>query len=150
MSLLRITEIAQVGELRWGITLIDDTGEPILRTINPLAKGVALSAAKVLKHKGPDAPLLEKRPARPGAPAWVAEKTDLGWLVTFTLVSETPFDLLLKPEDAPTDTKVVENALKGVEANLMKAEIKWDPPEADPAYDEKQSDETQTIGHPGS
>ena len=149
MSLLRITEIAQVGERRWGIILTDDTGKPILQNTDPLAKGVALSTAKVLKHKGPDAPVLEESPGGLVS-AWIAEKTDLGWLVRFTLVSETVFDLLLKPEDATGDTKVVENALKTVKANLVKAEIKWDPPEADPAYEEKESDETQTIGHPGS
>ena len=31
MSLLRITEIAQVGEHRWGISLTDDTDKPILQ-----------------------------------------------------------------------------------------------------------------------
>ena len=149
MSLLRITEIAQVGERRWGISLTDDTGKPILRNTDPLAKGVALSTAKVLKHKGPDAPVLEESPGRLVS-AWVAEKTDLGWLVRFTLVSETVFDLLLKPEDATGNIKVVENALETVKANLVKAEIEWNPPEADPAYEEKESDLTPTIGYPGS
>lgn len=150
MSLLRIKEVAQASELRWGVSLIDDTGEPILRSTDPLAKGVAHSTAKVLRHKGWDAPILAEGSARPDRPAWVAEKTDLGWLVRFTLVKETAFELVLKPEDAGGSIKVIENTLKAVEANLRKAEIKWDPPTADPAYDEKQSDETQTIGHPGS
>ena len=149
MSLLRITEVAQVGEHRWGISLIDDTGKPILQNTDPLAKGVALSAAKALKHKGPDAPVLEESPG-PLVSAWVAEKTNLGWQVRFTLVSQTAFDLLLKPEDATGDIKVVENAMETVKANLVKAEIKWDPPEADPAYGEKESDLTPAIGYPGS
>ena len=149
MSLLRITEIAQVGEHRWGISLTDDTGKPILQSTDPLAKGVALSTAKVLKHKGPDAPVLVESPGRVVS-AWVPEKTDLGWQVRFTLVSETVFDLLLKSEDATGDIKVVENALETVKANLVKAEIKWDPPEADPAYKEKESDLTPAIGYPGS
>ena len=149
MSLLRISEIAQAGERRWGITLTYDTGKPILQNTDPLAKGVALATAKVLKHKGPDAPILEKRPEG-SVPAWVAEKTDLGWLVKFTLVSETAFDVLLKPEDDTGDLRVVEHALKAVKATLGKAEIKWDPPEADPAYEEKESDLTPAKGHPGS
>ena len=82
--------------------------------------------------------------------AWVPEKTDLGWQVRFTLVSETVFDLLLKSGDVTGDIKVVENALETVKANLVKAEIKWDPPEADPAYKEKESDLTPAIGYPGS
>ena len=149
MSLLRITEIAQTGEHRWGISLIDDIAKPILQNTEPLAKGVALSTAKVLKHKGPDAPVLEESPERLVA-AWVAEKTDRGWLVSFTLVGETAFDLLLKPEDTTGDPRVVENALKAVKAALVKAEIKWDPPDADPAYEEKESDLTPAIGYPGS
>lgn len=150
MSLIRINEIAEVGELRWEISLINDTGGLILRNADPLAKGVAFSTAKVLKHKGSDAPFLADGPGSPDTPAWVAENTQLGWVVRFTLVRETPFELVLKPEDAAGGTKVVENALKDVQASLMKAEIEWDPPQADPAYKEKQSDETQTIGHPGS
>ena len=132
MSCLEISEIEQSGELRWGVSLIDDEGVPVLRNITPLAKGVALATAKTLKHKGPDAPLIEEGPAAPGTPAWVAEKADDGWWLRFTLVSETLFDLLLKPEDGTGDVKTVENALEVVKSNLAKAEIKWNPPEADP------------------
>lgn len=149
MSLLRISEIAQVGERRWRITLVDDASKSILQSTDPLAKGVALAIAKVLKHKGPDAPVLEKSLGH-SVPAWVPEKTDLGWLVRFTLVAETMFTPLLKPEDATPDPGSVENALKVVKAALVKAEIKWDPPEADPAYEEKESDLTPAIGLPGS
>ena len=149
MSLLNIKETMRTGERRWGICLVGETGRPILENTNPLAKGVALSTAKVLKHKGPDAPILEKSPGRLVS-AWISEKTDLGWVVRFTLVSETVFDLLLKPEDAIGDAKVVETAMEAVKICLAKAEITWDPPEADPAYEEKESDETETIGYPGS
>lgn len=148
MSLLRISEVAKVGERRWGIGLIDETGKPNLQTTDPLAKGVALATAKVLKHKGPDAPVLEGSPGR--LPAWIPEKSDLGWLVRFTLVRETAFDLLLKSEDATEGPNVIVNAMKVVKAALVKAEIKWDPPEADPAYEEKESDLTPAIGLPGS
>ena len=97
MSLLEISENAEVGELRWGVSLINDEGVPILRNTTPLPRGAALSTAKALKHKGPDAPFLAESPVGPDTPAWVAEKVDDGWLVRFTLVSETLFDLLLKP-----------------------------------------------------
>ena len=150
MSLLRITDAGQEGELRWGISLITDDGVPLLRNTKLLAKGTALSTAKALKHKGPDAPFLESTPEGLDAPAWIPEKTDDGWLVRFTLVSETPFDLLLKPEDRTADLKGIEHALEVVKSNLAKAEIKWNPPEADPAYQEKESDLTPTKGHPGS
>ena len=150
MSLLEISEIENTGERRWGVHLINDDGAPVLRNITPLAKIVALSTAKILKHKGPDAPFFGEGPVSSDTPVWVAEKANDGWQVRFTLVSETVFDLLLKSEDATGNIKVVENAMETVKANLVKAEIKWDPPEADPAYGEKESDLTPVIGYPGS
>ena len=59
MSLLEISETENVGERRWGVSLIDDNGVPVLRNITQLPKGVALSTAKTLKHKGPAAPFGE-------------------------------------------------------------------------------------------
>ena len=150
MSLLEISETAKVGEFRWGVSLIDDEGVPVLRNITPLPKGVALSTAKALKHKGPDAPFVGEGTVSPDTPAWVAEKANDGWLVRFTLVSETLFDPLIKPEDGTGDEKIVENALTIVKSNLAKAELRWNPPEADPAYQEKESDLTPTVGYPGS
>ena len=150
MSLLEISATENVGEHCWGVSLIDDEGVPILQNTTPLAKGDVLSIAKALKHKGPDAPLVEEAPGSPDTPAWVAEKTNDGWLVRFTLVSKTLFDPLLKPEDDIGDEKIVENTLAIVKSNLAKAEIKWNPPEADPAYQEKELDLTPTVGYPGS
>ena len=39
---------------------------------------------------------------------------------------------------------------EAVKGCLAKVEIKWDPPEADPAYEEKETDETEIEGLPGS
>ena len=150
MSLLEISAIENVGERRWGVSLINDEGLTILRNITGLVKGVALSTAKALKNKGADAPFAGEGPGSPDIPAWVAEKVNDSWLVRFTLVGETPFDPLIKPEEGSEDEKTVENALMIVKRNLAKAEIKWNPPEADPAYPEKESDLTPTVGHPGS
>ena len=150
MSWLEIFESTNVGELRWSVRLIDDDDVTILRNITPLSKGLALSTAKALKNKGPDAPFLGENPESQGTPYWFAEKAPDGWLLGFNLISGTLFDLLLKPEDRTADVKIVESALESVKSNLMKVEIKWNPPEADPAYDQKESDVTPTIGHPGS
>ena len=150
MSLLEISETENVGERRWGVSLIDDNGVPVLRNITQLPKGVALSTAKTLKHKGPAAPFVGTGSVIPDTPAWVAEKVNDGWLVRFTLVSETLFDPLIKAEDGTGNEKIVENALTIVKSNLAKAELRWHPPEADPAYQEKESDLTPTVGHPGS
>ena len=150
MFLLEISDTEKAGEIRWGVSLIDETGSAILRNLTPLAKGVALSTAKALKHKGPDAPFVEDGPVDAQRPVWIAEKTDRGWSAKFSLVGETSFDLFLKPEDAADWIKVVETALHVVKTNLAKATIEWVPPEADPAYVEKETDLTPTLGIPGS
>ena len=150
MSLLEIFESSNVGEIRWSVRLINEEDVTILTNITPLAKGVALSTAKALKNKGADAPFLGENKEGQDRPYWFAEKASDGWLLGFNLVNGTLFDLFLKPEDRTSDIKVVENALKVVISNLMKVEIKWNPPEADPAYAEKESDLTPTTGHPGS
>ena len=150
MSQLEIFEDKHAGEHCWSVILIDDNNVTILSNVIPLAKGVALATAKALKNKGSNAPFLGENPESLGIPAWFAEKATDGWLLGFTLVSETLFNLVLKPEDKVTDVRVIENALELIKANLLKAKIKWNPPEADPAYDQKESDETPTVGHPGS
>lgn len=150
MSRLEISKIADSGEHCWGVSLIDDNEKLIFQNTTPLAKGAALSIAKTLKHKGFDAPLVWKPREDSNTPAWVVEKMDDSWLIRFTLVKETSFDLQLKLEDEVEDTKIIESAFEMVRSDLAKAEITWTPPEADPAYEEKESDCTETQGHAGS
>ena len=149
MPTVQISETADTGEARWGVSLVDDQGTVTLLSTDPLAAGVASSTAKTLVHKGADAPTLDK-PRAGDRPAWFVEKADDQWLARFTLVPETAFELLLKPEDAGSDPKAATAALERVKGELAKAEIKWDPPEADPAYEHKATDVTPTKGHPGS
>ena len=149
MPTVQISETGDTGEVRWGVSLVDDQGAVTLRTANALAAGVASSTAKALVHKGPDAPIVHKPPSDE-RPAWFVEKADDRWLAHFTLVPETAFDLPLKPEDAAGDPKHAEIALERAKGDLAKAEIKWVPPEADPAYEHKATDVTPTKGHPGS
>ena len=67
----------------WDVSLIDDEGVPILRNANSLARGVALSTAKALKHKGPDAPLLEESPGDPGY-CFICPNSALSYLVSIS------------------------------------------------------------------
>ncbi|MDE2772093.1 MAG: hypothetical protein OXI46_00075 [Gemmatimonadota bacterium] len=148
MPVLEISKTGGTGERCWTLTLTTDDGRPILRATTPLVKGVAHDAAKALIQKGPDAPFVEGNPA-PGRPAWAAEKDDDSWLLRFTLVSETRFDPLLKPEDL-NDIKNAEHTVIGIRTNLRKADVKWNPPEADPAFAIKEADLTEPLGYPGS
>ena len=149
MPTVQISETENTGEVRWSVSLVDDQGAVTLRAANALAAGVASSTAKALVHKGPDAPTFDKPPPD-DVPAWFVQKADDRWLAHFTLVPETAFDLLLKAEDAEGDPKAAELALERVKGDLAKAEVKWVPPEADPAYEHKATDVTPTKGHPGS
>ena len=148
MPVLEINNTGDLGERCWGLTLTTDDGLAILRTTTALVKGVAHTTAKVLRQKGPDAPFIEGTPDLSG-PAWVAEKDDNAWLLRFTFVSETLFDPLVKPEDAD-DIKSAERVVVEIRSNLAKADVTWNPPEADPAFFIKESDLTEPVGHPGS
>ncbi len=151
MSTLEISEMSDRGEHRWGISLISDEGVGILKSLSPLAKGAALASAKSLKHKGPDASLFESSPEDLNRPAWIFEKQEDTWVLKFTLVTETPFEVLTNKVDSVISPMIAdEKEFEAVRYTLTKAEIKWNPPEADPAYIEKQSDMTPTVGIPGS
>ena len=151
MSLLNITKVLSAGEQCWGIVLLDERNLPILRSEKGVRKGEVTSIAKALKFEGPGAPvvLADKATDSDGL-AWVIEKTDRGWSTRFTGVAATSFDLLLKEEDAAGAPKIAEEAVDAAKTCLAEAEIKWDPPEADPAYEEKVTDETEIEGLPGS
>ncbi len=151
MSILQIADTEETGELRWGIALVNDEGTAIMRNRTPLAQGVANSTAKALIHKGPDSPTLEKVPEDADARAvWIIEKTDQAWTARLALIPDTDFVLLLKEDETLEDPKSAILALEDVKTNLRKAEIKWIPPEADPAYEHKAAVITPTLGHPGS
>ena len=151
MSLLNITKVLSAGEQCWVIVLLDERNLPILRSEKAVRKGEVTSIAKALKFEGPGAPvvLADKATDSDGL-AWVIEKTDRGWSTRFTGVAATSFDLLLKEEDAAGPAKIAEEAVEAAKTCLAQADIKWDPPEADPAYEEKETDETEIQGLPGS
>ena len=151
MSILTITKVANEGEHCWGIVLFNEDNVPILRSEKGLRKGEVISVAKALRFEASTAPVvIEEKAEGADGPAWVIEKTDRGWVVRFTLVAATAFDLMLKPEDAAGSSKIAEEAVEAVKKCLAQVEIKWDPPEADPAYEEKETDATEIQGLPGS
>ena len=150
MSLLKITKVSNAGELCWGVVLQNDDENLILRSAKGVRKGEVTSMAKALRFEGPEAPVSEVGKEDAVGPMWIVEKTDEGWAVRFTPVSATLFDLLLKPEEAAGPSKVAEEAVETAKECLAKVNVVWDPPEADPAYEEKVTDETEIEGLPGS
>ena len=151
MSMLNITKVSDAGEQCWGVVLSDTDDVAILRSEKGARKAEVLSVAKVLKFEGPTAPVVEEEKiGEEQPPAWLIGKTDHGWVARFTRIAITSFDLLLKPEDVAGSPKAASEALEAVKHCLAQAEITWDPPEADPAYSDKETDETEIEGLPGS
>lgn len=148
---MNITKVSDAGEQVWGVVLLDEEGNAILRSLKGVRKGEVMAMAKALKFEGAGAPVsVENKPGDGHGPVWIIEKTDQGWAVRFTEVAATSFDLLLKAEDAAGPPKAAEEAVAEVKTCLEKAEIKWEPPTADPAYQEKVTDETDIEGLEGS
>ena len=150
MSLLKIMKVSEAGERCWGVVLLDDDGSPLLRNLKGVSKRDVASMAKILKFEGPGARVSEDGKEEPGRPTWIIEKTAEGWAVRFTPVEATSFDLLLKPEAVVEPPKVAVEAVESAKGCLANVEIAWDPPEADPAYEDKVMDETEIEGLPGS
>ena len=151
MSQIAISDVTGTGERRWGVILIDDADVEILRTVTSASKGEALSVAKALLNKGADAPLNPKEQDDSNYPAWIStELVSDGWLMKFSLLESSQFLFLVKPEGMPVKDDLQNKTFEVVRETLRKATIVWQPPEADPAYEEKEQDKTPTTGYPGS
>ena len=127
MSLLRIRRVSESEERCWGVELLDDA-RPLLRSREGASQGDVMSIATTLKSEGPAAPLLEDDKVQPGQAAWVIAKARGGWVVRFTPVPTTSFDLLLKPETGGDLHKAAAEAMALVKKCLNDAEIVWQPP----------------------
>lgn len=132
MSLLQIKKVLKQGDHSWGVVLVDDGGNELLRSIKGVDKYDAESIAVMLKSEGAEAPVSETGKEQAGKPMWVIEKTANGWSVSLTSVAVTSFDLLLKPEAAAEPPKVAVEAVESVKECLKDVEIVWEPPEAKP------------------
>lgn len=151
MCLLTITKVSDAGERCWGVVLVDGDGVPILRSEKGVRKAEVVSVAKVLKFEGPSTPVIEEGKGREeNGPVWSIEKAGPGWIARFSRVRLTSFELLSTGDDVAGSSKAAAEAVEAGKRCLAKVEIKWDPPEADPAYDEKETDETEIEGLPGS
>ena len=133
MSLLQIKKVLGHGDLSWGVVLIDDGGNGLLRSLKGVKKHDAESMAERLKTEGAKAPVSEIGMEQARQPTWIIEKSAQGWLVRFTPVTETLFDLFLKPEAAAEPPKFAVELVESVKECLRDAELVWEPPEAEPA-----------------
>ena len=146
MPQIQISQVKESGEHSWGLILVDDQQTSLLTSVTPASKGVVNSAAKALIHKGAYAPLVYDTDEESSRPFWFFEDISKDGLLRFTLVKETLFQIYTKLSDKDD----LEAALKIVQSNLEKAEIKWIPVEANPAHEETTTDLTPEVGVHGS
>ena len=132
MSLLKVTKLSDQGELCWGVVLLDDEGNGLLRSLKGASKHDAGLMAESLKFEGAEAPISENGNQQADQPTWIIEKTAQGWTVRFTPVAETSFDLFLKPEAAAGPPKVAVEAVESVKECLRDVEVVWEPLEEEP------------------
>ena len=132
MSLLKIAKVLDQGDLCWGVVLVDDEGNGLLRSLKGVSKNDAASMAESLKSEGAEAPVSEVEKQQPDQPTWIIEKTAQGWSDRFTPVAVTSFDLFLKQEAAAEPPKVAVEAVESVKECLGDVEVIWEPPEAEP------------------
>lgn len=133
MSLLKVTKVPGSGELCWGLLLLDDDGNGLLRSLKGASRHDVVSMAETLKLEGPKAPVSEDGKEDADRPTWIIMKTDQGWAVRFSPVAVTAFDLFLKPEAAAEPPKAVVESVETVKTCLVSVEIIWEPPEEEPA-----------------
>ena len=115
-------DVQDQGEYRWHLRLLDADGSAFFHSVDPLPKGAALAFAKKIKNDGIDAALFNEASAGNDDKIWL--KWDKG--------------------------KDFEELLKQINEEINKADIVWNPPDADPAYPDKITDQTETMGIPGS
>ncbi|MYB88682.1 MAG: hypothetical protein F4X93_01800 [Proteobacteria bacterium] len=132
MSQLKITKVSVSDDLCWGLLLLDDDGNGLLRSLKGVNKFDAASIAETLKLEGAKAPVSEDGKEEVDRPTWIILKTDQGWAVRFSLVAVTAFDLFLKPEAVAEQPKEVVESVEKVKKCLRDVEIVWEPPEEEP------------------
>ena len=150
MSLLNITKVSDTGSNAGALCCSTIMALRSLEARKACARAKSRPSRKRSKFEGPAAAIAIEGAAKPEGPAWVLAKADSGWHVRFTLVELTAFELFLKPDEAAGSPTAAEQSVKAVKDCLAHADIHWDPPEADPAYQEKVPTKTEIEGIPGS
>ncbi len=145
---LEIARAEDNEESLWLVTLFDGQNNPRLLSTNPLDKGPALDAAKVLKHEGAKATVLLGKP-EPDYTGWVLTSEKSPWVIKLTPIAQTGFAFADPKYQTSTNEDEIKRAMEEIENLLELAEIHWNPPDEDPVI--PYSDiETPTKGHPGS
>ena len=141
----------KVGENLWHLHLVSESGKTLLRSEKSLQKGEILSVAKKVRHESSNIPFFDKEPEEIKEEIWFefcSDKDDK-WCICLKMADG---HVLVTIESCVSkeDLEKLFAEIKQEIEKIKDKEIVWNPPEADPAKPEKDCDETETLGIPGS
>ena len=152
MAKLEIYEdLDKAGENLWHLRLVSESGKTLLCTEKSLQKGEILSVAKKVRHGSSNIALLDKESEEIGGKIWFefcSDKDDK-WCICLKM-AEGHVLITIEACVSVEDIEKLFAEIKQEIEEIKDKEIVWNPPEADPAKPEKDSDRTKTMGIPGS
>lgn len=152
MAKLEIYEdLDKVDENLWHLRLVSEGGKTLLRTKKSLQKGEVLSVAKKVRHKSSNIVFLDKESEKVGEEIWFefCLDEDDKWCICLKM-AEGHVLVTIESCVSKEDLEKLFTEIKQEIEKIKDREILWNPPEADPAKPEKDCDETETLGIPGS
>ncbi len=150
----QIFDKIQKDEVRWSWRLLDEGNKQIAESESIFTKGEIISDIKKLRFDVPSAEIYSitspKNPNKGLRFEFFKNENDWYWKLKQEEQEKAkgtvPNDIF-KGEDVES---TVEDWVKRIRKIMQEAEIKWENEKDDPAYQEKEGDNTPTKGIPGS
>lgn len=152
MTKLEIYEdLDKADENLWHLRLVSEDGKILLRSEKSLQKGEILSVAKKVRYEGFNAALFDKESEEVEEEIWFefCLDKDNKWCICLKM-AEGYVLITVTSCVSKEDLEKLFAEIKQEIEKIKDKEITWNPPEADPAKPEKDCDETETMGIPGS
>ncbi len=140
----------KAGEGYWHLRLVDEDGKTLLCSETPLQKVEMLSVAKKVQHESSNAAFFNKESEKIEEGIWFesCQNKDNEWCIRLKMAEGHVFTTTTSYASKEDLEKLLAHIKQEIKKTRDK-EIAWDPPEADPAKSEKDSDQTETLGIPG-
>ena len=152
MAKLEIYEdLDKADENLWHLRLVSESGKTLLRTEKSLRKGEILSVAKKVRYESSNIPFFDKKSEKVKEGIWFefcSDKDDK-WCICLKMAEGNAL-ITVEGCVSKEDLEKLFAEIKQEIEKIEDREIVWNPPEADPAKPQKDCDETETLGIPGS
>ena len=137
------------GEHCWKCRVETENEKTVFCTTQHLKKGEILAFAKFIKNKCADAPVFDKKPEDSDQQIWFEYYQDENkqWCLDLQIPN---YKETIRIANELASENAIKEMIESIKKPLCDADIVWNPPEADPAQSEKDSDSTKTQGIAGS